>query len=134
MAAPCFSFTAMAGAFGLFSDNHPSHFSGDRLVEANARLITWNLLQCGALVEGAVTELRWGEKGCRLVRRGPNLSSAGIRSSLCGTNPWKVSAVHGSSVQSVIAVADISTFASWPAGVAVGSTTPLAARRQVWAA
>jgi hypothetical protein len=63
----------MAGAFGLLSDNHPSHFPSDRLVENLPRLDIWMLLQSGALTEGAVTELKWGEKGYWLAKRGPNL-------------------------------------------------------------
>jgi hypothetical protein len=45
------------------------------------------------------------KKGAASFAADPIFSSTGIRSSLCGTNLWKVSAVHGSSVQSVIAVA-----------------------------
>lgn len=68
-----FAFTSMVGCFGLRDDPHPSHFPGDRMVEANARLDVWMLLQCGALTEGALTELKWGQKGSQLARRGPNL-------------------------------------------------------------
>jgi hypothetical protein len=63
----------MVGAFGLLTDGNPSHFPGDRLVEANLRLDIWDLLQRGALTEDALTELKWGEKGCQLARHGPNL-------------------------------------------------------------
>jgi len=61
------------GCFGLRNDPHPSHFPGDRLVEANARADIWTLLRCGALVEETATELRWGEQRYVLARRGPNL-------------------------------------------------------------
>jgi hypothetical protein len=66
-------FSLLTGAFGLLSDNHPYHFSGDRIVEANARLNIWDLLQCGGLVEGTTTRLAWGEKTYRLASRPPNL-------------------------------------------------------------
>jgi hypothetical protein len=42
----------MAGAFGLLSDNHPSHFSGDRLIESNARLIIWDLFSAAHWLKG----------------------------------------------------------------------------------
>jgi hypothetical protein len=63
----------MVGCFGLRDDPHPSHFPGDLIVEANARLDVWMLLQCGALVEGATTRLQWGEKRCLIASRAPGI-------------------------------------------------------------
>src|SRR5262249_42446510 len=39
----------------------------------------WMLLQCGALVEGAVTVLAWGVKGCQLARHTPDIWIDGTR-------------------------------------------------------
>jgi hypothetical protein len=53
----------MVGCFGLRDDHHHTRVPLDLIVEANARLDVWALLQCGALAEGATTRLQWGEKG-----------------------------------------------------------------------
>jgi len=63
----------MVGCFGLSDDNHPSHFPLDRLVENWPRLDVWMLLQCGGLVEGAVTMLQWGDRGYQLARQTPDI-------------------------------------------------------------
>ena len=60
-------FTSMVGCFGLDDDPHPSHFPRDRLVEANLRVDIWELHRNGALVDGATTELRWGDHGGPLI-------------------------------------------------------------------
>ena len=70
----------MVGCFGLLDDyGNPYRFPLDHLVEANPRLDIWALLQCGALVEGAVTRLQWGEKGYSLARHAPDIWIDGIR-------------------------------------------------------
>jgi hypothetical protein len=53
----------MIACFGLWEDNHHPRVPGDRLAENRPRIDVWVLHQCGALVEGAVTRLRVGEKG-----------------------------------------------------------------------
>jgi hypothetical protein len=76
----CFVFTPMVGCFGLCDDNHPSHFPLDHLVENVPRVDIWTmLLQCGGLVEGTVTVLAWGQKGCQLARRTPDIWVGGTR-------------------------------------------------------
>ena len=81
----------MVGTFGLLSDNHASHFPADRLVENRTRLDAFELNRIGALVEGATTELRWGERRYQLSRQGANLLVDGIRISVTWTEwavPW----------------------------------------------
>jgi hypothetical protein len=68
----------MVGSFGL-SECHLPRRPRDRFVEANARVDIWQLHQCGALVDGTVTELRWGENTCQLAARTPNLWIGGTR-------------------------------------------------------
>ena len=77
VAPPGFVFTLMT--FGLFEDHHHTRVPLDRLVEANPRLDVWHLLQCGGLVEGATTRLQWGEKGCLVARRTPDIWIDGTR-------------------------------------------------------
>jgi len=70
----------MVGCFGLRDDPHLSHFPGDRLVEANPRVEIWELHRSGALVDGAITELWWGDHmGRRLAARTPDLLFGGTR-------------------------------------------------------
>src|SRR5262249_60273757 len=81
----------MVGTFGLLSDNHASHFPADRLVENRTRLDAFELDRIGALVEGATTEFRWGERRDQLSRQGANLLVDGIRISVIWTDwavPW----------------------------------------------
>jgi hypothetical protein len=49
------------------------------IVEANPRLDVWMLLQCGGLVEGAVTVLAWGQKTYEVARRTPDIWIDGTR-------------------------------------------------------
>lgn len=63
----------MVGCFGLIEGQQLPRFPSDRLAENRPRLEIWELLRCGALVDGATTELRWGEKACRLATHSPNL-------------------------------------------------------------
>jgi hypothetical protein len=52
----------------------------ERFVEANPRIDVWELHRCGALMDGATTELRWGEHGgYQLAARTPNLWLGGTR-------------------------------------------------------
>jgi hypothetical protein len=53
----------MPGTFGLLDDPHPSHVPAHLLVENRARLDATMLNRIGALVDGAVTELKFGDKG-----------------------------------------------------------------------
>jgi hypothetical protein len=53
----------MPGAFGLLDDQHHPRFPADRLVENRARLDVHKLNRIGAFVEGAVTQLKWGDRG-----------------------------------------------------------------------
>jgi len=62
----------MVGAFGLFEDHH-TRIPADRLIENRARVDVTMLNRSGALVDGAETELRSGDGGCRLATRTPNL-------------------------------------------------------------
>src|SRR5262245_20392437 len=66
-------------ASGPSEDHHHPHVPHDLIVEANPRLDVWMLLQCGALVEGTTTRLRWGEKGCQLARQTPDIWIDGAR-------------------------------------------------------
>jgi hypothetical protein len=59
----------MVGAFGLLTDPHQKHFPADRIVENRARLDSYELVKAGTLVEGAVTEVKWGEKHSHLAMR-----------------------------------------------------------------
>jgi hypothetical protein len=77
----------MVGCFGLRDDPHSSHFPGDLVVEANPRVDVWMLLQCGALVEGTTTRLQWGEKGCQLARRAPDILIDGTRIAIVWDEP-----------------------------------------------
>jgi hypothetical protein len=63
----------MVGCFGLLDGWHPSHFPASHLVENRARLDAFRLNRIGAFVEGAVTELRRGDRGYRLARHTPNI-------------------------------------------------------------
>ena len=69
----------MVGCFGLRDDPNPFHFPLDRLVENWPRLDVWMLLQCGGLAENATTQLQWGEKGCLVARRTPDIWIDGTR-------------------------------------------------------
>jgi hypothetical protein len=63
----------MVGSFGL-NTCHLPRISRDCFVEANPRIDAFELHRCGALVDGAATELRWGDHGgCQLAARTPNL-------------------------------------------------------------
>jgi len=63
----------MVGSFGLCDDHHHTRAPRDLIVEATRRVDIWALLQCGALVDGEMTRLQWGEKGCLLARRAPDI-------------------------------------------------------------
>ena len=69
----------MPGAFGLLDDPNPSHVPAGRLVENRARLDAFKLHSIGAFVEGAVTELRWGDRGYQLARETPDILVDGVR-------------------------------------------------------
>ena len=69
----------MVGCFGLCDDHHHTRVPHDLIVEANPRLDVWMLLQCGGLVENATTWLQWGEKGCLIARRTPDIWIDGTR-------------------------------------------------------
>ena len=53
--------------FGLYEDRHHARFASDLLVENNPRLNVFALLRSGALTDGVVTRLKWGEKTCQLT-------------------------------------------------------------------
>jgi len=53
--------------FGLYEDRHHARFASDLLVENNPRLNVFALLRSGALTDGVVTRLKWGEKACQLT-------------------------------------------------------------------
>src|SRR5262249_33029187 len=63
----------MVACFGLHDGYQLPRFPSDRLIESRARLDATMLNRIGALVDGTVTELRWGEIPCELARRVPNL-------------------------------------------------------------
>ena len=69
----------MVGSFGLCDDHHHTRVPHDLIVEANRRLDIWALLQCGGLVQNATTWLQWGEKGCLIARRTPDIWIDGTR-------------------------------------------------------
>src|SRR5215469_274955 len=69
----------MVGSFGL-NTYHLSRIPRDRFVEANPRIDIFELHRCGALLNGATTELRWGNhRGCQLAAHTPNLLVDGTR-------------------------------------------------------
>src|SRR5215471_12731407 len=74
-------------AFGLFEDHHHTHVPHDLIVEANPRLDVWMLLQCGGLVEGAVTVLAWGQKTYQVARRTPDIWIDGTRIAVTWDEP-----------------------------------------------
>ena len=74
-------------AFGLFEDHHHTRVPHDLIVEANPRLDVWMLLQCGGLAENATTQLQWGEKGCLVARRTPNIEIHGTRIAIIWDEP-----------------------------------------------
>ena len=74
-------------AFGLFEDHHHTRVPHDLIVEANPRLDVWQLLECGALVEGAVTVLAWGEKTYQVARRAPDILVDGTRVAIVWDEP-----------------------------------------------
>jgi hypothetical protein len=81
----------MVGAFGLLDGWHPSRFPSDRLAENQPRLDATMLNKIGGLVEGAVTELRTGDRGYRLEARAPNILIDGNRVLVVRTDwalPW----------------------------------------------
>jgi hypothetical protein len=83
-----FVFTTMPGAFGLLGNPNPPYFPLDFLVEANLRLDVWMLARCGALVEGTVTRLAWGDYGgCQLARRTPDIWIDGTRVAIVWDEP-----------------------------------------------
>jgi hypothetical protein len=55
--------------FGLFEDHHHPRIPLDHLVESQARIDAHKLNLIGALTEGTMTELRWGERGYSLAAR-----------------------------------------------------------------
>jgi len=64
----------MTGCFGLLDDHgNPYHFPPDRLIESRSRVDVWALQQCGALMDGATTELWAGLRGYQLATHAPNL-------------------------------------------------------------
>ena len=63
----------MMACFGLHDGYQLPRFPSDRLIESRARLDATMLNRIGALVDGVVTKLQWGEKGYRLATRAPNL-------------------------------------------------------------
>jgi len=69
-------FTLMA--FGTFEDHHHTRVPAHRLVENRARLDVFQLNRAGALVDGAETELAWGENPYRLAMHEGNLSVNGV--------------------------------------------------------
>jgi hypothetical protein len=69
----------MVACFGLHNGYQLSRVPADLLVEANPRADIWKLLQCGALLEEAMTRLHWGEKGCLIAFRTPNIWIGGTR-------------------------------------------------------
>lgn len=73
----------MPGAFGLHDDHH-TRVPYSLMVEVNLRLDIWMVLQCGGLVEGAVTSLQCGDRGYQLTRRTPDILIDGT----CITIVW----------------------------------------------
>ena len=74
-------------AFGLFEDHHHTRVPHDLIVEANPRLDVWMLLQCGGLVEGAVTRLQCGDRGYQLARQTPDIFIDGTRIAIVWDEP-----------------------------------------------
>jgi len=88
--------------------------SRDLIVEANPRADIWMLLRCGALTEGAVTELKWGDHGgSRLARHGPNLLLDGNAILVVWDEPMEGVGRPGLNVIYASGAAGISIFASW---------------------
>jgi hypothetical protein len=69
----------MVGCFGLLDGWRPSHFPVSHLVESQERLDAFKLNRIGAFVEGAVTQLAWGDRGYRLARHTPDILVNGNR-------------------------------------------------------
>src|SRR5215469_16435661 len=115
----------MVGCYGLNSYHLP-RVPRDCFVEANPRIDVWELHQSGALVDGTTTELRWGGHGGVPARRiaRPMFGSVKPACWWSGTNPWRVSAGHGSSVRFVVDDLDICTCAiRSPVGDVTGCDT-----------
>ena len=53
----------MVGCFGLCDDHCHTRVPLDRLIESRARLDATMLNRIGGLADGAVTELKWGDRG-----------------------------------------------------------------------
>src|SRR5215813_9291164 len=81
----------MVGCFGLCDDHCHTRVPLDRLIESRARIDATMLNRIGGLVDGAVTELRWGDRGYQLATHSPNLWINGNRVLVVWTDwalPW----------------------------------------------
>jgi hypothetical protein len=81
----------MVGCFGLSNDHCHTRVPLDRLIESHARLDATMLNRIGGLVDGAVTQLKWGDRGYQLATHRPNLWINGNRVLVVWTDwalPW----------------------------------------------
>ena len=81
----------MVGCFGLSNDHCHTRVPLDCLIESRARIDATMLNRIGGLVDGAVTELRWGDRGYQLATHSPNLWTNGNRVLVVWTDwalPW----------------------------------------------
>src|SRR5215831_4552990 len=77
----------MIACFGLHDGYQLRRVPADLLVESWPRLDIWMLLQHGALLDGVMTELRWGEKHSQLAIHGPDLLVDGTRIAIVWDEP-----------------------------------------------
>ena len=76
----------MAGCFGLHQ-GHPPHVPPERFAESRPCLNVFNLQRVGALVDGAVIELRIGDGECLRLVRAPGKISIGNQAITIGSHP-----------------------------------------------
>src|SRR5262249_33898721 len=116
--------------FGLYEDRHNARFASDLLVENNPRLNVFALLRSGALTDGVVTRLKWGEKTCQLAAQRTfcwTMASSSSASRSSGTRRCHGSASRPLFVPSaiMIAIACMKRLAFSLAASAMACLTPL---------
>jgi hypothetical protein len=81
----------MVASFGLHDGYQLPRVPFDRLIENRARLDATMLNRIGGLVDGAVTEVKWGDRKYQLATHSPNLWINGNRVLVVWTDwalPW----------------------------------------------
>src|SRR5262249_751343 len=110
----------MVASFGLHDGYQLPRVPLDRLIENRARLDATMLNRIGGLVDGAVTELKWGDRRYQLATHRPNLWINGNGVVVV----WTDGHFRGSSAPDAASAAGTFFSTSLPAESASASTTP----------